>query len=105
GEARGLASLGAGERDLEAILEQRAIRQAGERIVERGLQQSRLRLAPGGDVGRRDQQRATAFEDDFVDGELEIVRLARRGAVPLDRGRTVALLGGRTRIEPQIRRT
>ena len=105
GEPGGLAALRAGERDLEAILEERAIRQSRQRIVEGGLQQPRLRLAPRGDVGRRHQQRTAAFEDDFVDGELEIVRLARRGAVPLDRGRAVPLLGGGARIEPQIGRT
>ena len=94
-EGGGLAALRAGERDLQPVLEERAVRQAGERIVERRLEQPRLRLAPRGDVARRDQQRAPAFEDHFVDRELEVVRLARGGPVPLHGRRAGALLGAR----------
>src|SRR5437879_791743 len=43
GESRGVASLGARERHVETIFQERAIGQPRERIVERGLQQLRLR--------------------------------------------------------------
>ena len=67
GEAGGLAPLCPRERHLQPVLEQRAVRQAGERIVEGGLQQAGLRLAARGDVGRGHQQCAAALEHDFVD--------------------------------------
>ena len=102
-EAGRLASLGAREGDLQAVLEQRAVGEAGERIVEGCLQQPRLRLAAGRHVRGGDQQRAAALEDHLVDGELQVVRFSGGGAVAFHGGRTRALLGGGAGIEPQVR--
>ena len=101
-EVRRFTPLRPRERDLQAVLEEGAVGKPGERVVERRLEQPGLRLAPVGDVARRDQECAPALEDHLVDRELEIVRLAGSGAMPLHRGRPGALLGRGAGVEAEV---
>src|SRR5438045_1569287 len=84
GEAGAAAALRSLERHAEALHEERAVGQPGERVVEGGVPELLLGSQPLGDVHADREAGGAAGEVDVVPGDFDVDDLAIRLAMPAD---------------------